>query len=72
MIMINKMHCDALGALQLQHQPVPPDHDSLEVCDRCRRVQPLLHGEVAPRVEVGQRQPFRPGPAGDVGGVLRV
>ena len=58
--------------LQIQHQLIASYYYPLIVLDGRSSVQPLLNSDVSPGVEVSERQPFGAGPAGDIGGILRV
>ncbi len=63
---------NSLFSLQIQHQPIASYYYSLVAFDGRNSVHSLLKSYVAPRVEVGESQPFRPGPQGDIGSILRV
>ena len=58
--------------LQIQHQPIQSYYYSLVAFGGRSGIHSFLKSNVAPRVEVGESQLFRPGPQGDIGSILRV
>ena len=63
---------NSLFSLQIQHHPIESYYYSLVAFDGRSGIHSLLKSYVSPRVEVGESQPFRPGPQGDIGSILRI